>query len=160
MMAGLLGIPQFLAAGSVRPRPGHPDGFRLMARATGALTINRVYCGLVAVGQICVDSARSGFLGGGFWPKGTADQYIFASGFQIAGIVGGDTSGNRWAGDTSSAAFFDSQGRSVGEPVRPIFNFNNRDDLTSWPAAAYVPSDDASQELFNPVLRGRASASQ
>ena len=43
--------------------------------------------------------------------------------------------------------------------MRPIFNSNDPEDLANWPAAAYVPAGDASQELFHPVLRGRASAS-
>ena len=95
----------------MRPRPGNPEGFRLLARASGALTINRVYCGLAAVGQICVDSTGSGAVGGGFWPKGTADQYIFASGFQIAGIVGGDASANPWAGTPAVPPFITPRGR-------------------------------------------------
>ena len=150
-----------LLAGTVRPRPGQRAGFRLLARASGALTINRVYCGLGSSGLVCVDSTNSPFSGGGFWPKGTADQYIFNSGFQLAGIVG-DAPANPWAGDTSSAAFFHPAGGTDGEQVRPIFNYNDPADLANWPAAAYVPEGDASQELFNPVLRQppRASASQ
>ncbi|HKH82862.1 MAG TPA: hypothetical protein VKA25_04175, partial [Gemmatimonadales bacterium] len=157
-MAGLLALPPSLS-GSVRPRPGHRDGFRLLARAFGALTINRVYCGVGATGEVCVDSTQSPFAGGGFWPKGTADQYIFNSGFQIAGKVD-DTPGNPWAGDTSSASFYNPIGAGDGEPVRAVFNSNDPDDLANWPAAANVPIGDASQELFNPILRGQKSASQ
>ena len=157
-MAGLLALPEALA-GTMRPRPGHSAGFRLLARAIGALTINRVYCGLSATGQVCVDSTGSNFQGGGFWPKGTADQYIFSSGFQLAGIVG-DAPGNPWTGDTSSAAFFHPAGFTDGEPVRPVFNYSDPADLAAWPEAANVPMGDASQDLFDPLLRGRQSASQ
>ncbi len=74
---------------SAGPEPGAKKrGFRLFARALGAMTINRIYCGLASAGQICVDSTNSSTIGGGFWPKGTADQYIFNSGLQIAGVIG------------------------------------------------------------------------
>jgi hypothetical protein len=158
-VAGLLALPESAPA-ALRPRPGpRPTGFRLYARALGALTINRVYCGLLAGGAICVDSTASNFAGGGFWPKGTADQYIFSSGFQLAGIIDPDA-GFEWAGDTTGATFFNAAGGSNGEPVRPIFNTTDPADLADWPAAAYVPAGDASEALFNPILRGRRSASQ
>src|SRR5215208_2037583 len=103
-----------------RPRPvlrGSPSGFRLFARAVGALTINRVYCGLRSSGEICADSTGSGFLGGGFWPKGTANQYVFASGLQVAGVVGGHE-GDPWFGDTTAAFFYEAGGKNLnGTPV-------------------------------------------
>jgi hypothetical protein len=157
-IAGLLLSPEPLS-GIARPRPRNSAGFRLLARATGALTINRVYCGVASSGEVCVDSTHSNSVGGGFWPKGTADQYIFNSGFQLAGIVG-EAPGNPWAGDTSSATLFNAAGFTDGEPVRPIFNVNDPADLANWPAAAHVPEGDASQELFSPILRGGLGASQ
>ena len=78
-------------------------------------------------------------MGGGYWPKGTADQYIFASGFQIAGIVG-DASDNPWAGDTSSAAFFNPVGgEATASRCVPSSTLTDPGDLANWPAAAYVP---------------------
>src|SRR5687767_4876509 len=75
----------------VKPKPSATGrGFRLFARSLGAITINRIYCGLATTGEVCVDSTNSSTIGGGFWPKGTADQYVFNSGLQIAGIIGGD----------------------------------------------------------------------
>jgi hypothetical protein len=158
-LVGVLALSD-LAGAAPRPGPERPTRFRLLARAVGALTINRVYCGLSSQGGVCVDSTGSGFAGGGFWPKGTPNQYVFASGFQLAAVVGGTTE-NPWLGDTSSAAFYHPSGGSDGEPVRPVFNSNDPADLAQWPAAAYVPSGDASEDLFNPVLRqDRAVASQ
>jgi hypothetical protein len=152
-------LPATLAA---RPRPGGPSrGFRLLARAVGALTINRVYCGLSAQGSICVDTTGNG-IGGGFWPKGTADQYVFASGFQIAGIIGPDAN-PEWVGDTTAAPFFDPAGAVFGgtEAVGLLYNSSDRDDLAEWPAAARVPDQpNEADELFHPLLRGRPSASQ
>src|SRR5262245_30320275 len=107
---------------SAKPGPGvKPGGFRLFARTLGALTIHRVYCGLTDDGRVCVDSLGSSTVGGGFWPKGTADQYVFNSGLQLAGVIGSD--GGPWAGDTTGAYFFDARGDQLhGEQVEPIFN--------------------------------------
>jgi hypothetical protein len=148
------------SAVSAKPEPGaKPRGFRMFARATGALTINRVYCGLTSTGEVCVDSTNSSTIGGGYWPKGTADQYVFNSGLQIAGIVGAD--GGPWASDTTGAFFFDPKGTTQhGQQVEPIYNASNPDDVANWPQAAFVPQGDAVEEIFNPLLRGRVSASQ
>jgi hypothetical protein len=147
-------------AAEAKPRPGNPNkGFRLFARPLGALVINRIYCGLSSSGEICVDSTNSSTIGGGFWPKGTADQYVFNSGIQVAGLIGPDAN-PEWAGDTTGAQFFSPRGDNVGEEFRPIFNASNPDDVANWPEAAKVPAGDASEELFNPLLRGRVSASQ
>ncbi len=151
-----------LAAGVVeaKPRPGNPNkGFRLFARPLGALVINRIYCGLASDGRICVDSLNSSTIGGGYWPKGTADQYVFNSGIQVAGIIGQDAN-PEWRGDTTGGQLFSPRGDETGEEIRPIFNSSNPDDVTNWPEAGLVPTGDASQELFDPLLRGRVSASQ
>ncbi|HXI19824.1 MAG TPA: hypothetical protein VNH46_01985, partial [Gemmatimonadales bacterium] len=140
-------------AASAEPQPGAPKkGFRLFARALGALTINRVYCGLSSAGQICVDSTNSSTIGGGFWPKGTPDQYIFNTGIQVAGIIG--PNGGPWAGDTVGGFFFDPKGTTEhGEQVEPIYNAQNPADLATWPAAACVPRGDATANLFNDLLQ-------
>ncbi|HEY7634130.1 MAG TPA: hypothetical protein VH763_01175 [Gemmatimonadales bacterium] len=152
-----------------KPKPAAKRNFRLFARALGAFTVNRVLCGLNSDGEVCVDSTNSSTIGGGFWPKGTADQYVFNSGLQIAGIIGSDAN-PEWQGDTTGAFFFDPKGTTQhGEQVEPIYNTNNADDLAfisdpaaSDPAAlaARVPSGDATADLYNPLLRGRSAASQ
>ena len=142
-----------------KPKPGIKRGFRLLARATGALTINRIYCGLTSKGEVCVDSTNSSTIGGGFWPKGTPDQYVFNSGMQVAGIIGPDAN-PEWAGDTTGGQLFSPRGDDHGDEIQPIYNANNPDDVANWPEAALVPQGDATQELFNPVLRGKVSASQ
>jgi hypothetical protein len=157
-------------AAAVKPKPGAgARGFRLFARSLGAITINRIYCGLATTGEVCVDSTNSSTIGGGFWPKGTADQYVFNSGLQIAGIVGAD--GGSWAGDTTGAFFFDPKGTTQhGEQVEPIYNTTNPDDnlfISDTTAscnevcrAAKVPSGDSNADLFFPLLQGRTAASQ
>jgi hypothetical protein len=155
---------------TAKPKPtAKKRSFRLFARALGAFTINRIYCGLNSDGEVCVDSTNSSVIGGGFWPKGTPDQYVFNSGLQIAGVVGSDAN-PEWQGDTTGAFFFDPKGTTQhGEEVEPVYNTTNSDDfaLISDPAAtdpvalaARVPSGDATAELYNPLLRGRAAASQ
>ena len=153
-----------------KPKPGvNSRGFRLFARSLGAITINRIYCGLATTGEVCVDSTNSSTIGGGFWPKGTADQYVFNSGLQIAGVIGAD--GGSWAGDTTGAFFFDPKGTTQhGEQVEPIYNTTNPEDnafISDTTAscndvckAAKVPVGDANQDLFFPLLRGRNAASQ
>ena len=144
---------------AARPRPGKPQGFRLFAKAVGAMTVNRIYCGVSTTGEICVDSLNSSTIGGGFWPKGTADQYVFNSGLQIGGIIGPDAN-PEWAGDTTASQLFSPRGDSHGEEVEKIYNASDPLDVANWPEAAKVPQGDASEELFNPLLRGRVSASQ
>ena len=158
VLAGLLAlvmtamVPSVASAGPEPAAKGR--GFRLFARSLGALTVNRIYCGLSSTGEICVDSTNSSTIGGGYWPKGTPDQYIFNSGLQIAGVIGAD--GGPWADDTTGAFFFDPKGTTQhGEEVRPIFNSSNPADLAAWPEAAIVEGD-----LFDPLLHGRAVASQ
>jgi hypothetical protein len=163
--------PAASAAVEAKPKPGVPGkrGFRLFARTLGALSVNRVLCGLNSDGEVCVDSTNSSTIGGGFWPKGTADQYVFNSGLQIAGIIGGDAN-PEWIGDTTGAFFFDPKGTTQhGEEVEPIYNTNDPDDLAfisdtlnadPVAAAARVPNGDATAELYDPLLRGRPVASQ
>src|SRR5688572_1700195 len=149
-----------ISVAEAKPRPGNPNkGFRLFARPLGALVINRIYCGLSSSGEICVDSTNSSTIGGGFWPKGTADQYVFNSGIQVPGLIGQDAN-PECRGDTTGPQFFSPRGDNVGEEFRPIFNSSNPDDVTNWPEAALVPSGDVNEELFDPLLRGRVSASQ
>ena len=157
------------AAAPAKPKPGAPGkrGFRLFARTLGAMTINRIYCGLNSDGEVCVDSTNSSTIGGGFWPKGTPDQYVFNSGLQIAGVIGDN--GGPWAGDTTGAFFFDPKGTTQhGEEVEPIYNTTDPDDaafigdtLASDPVAlaARVPNGDPQGDLFFPLLRGRTAAS-
>ena len=156
----------FLAAstGSIgwgRPRPGKPGGFRLRARAVGALAVNRVYCGLLSNGSICVDTTGSGRTGGGFWPKGTLDQYVYNSGLQVAGVIGGSGPANPWAGDTAAAFFFNAAGAGTGEEVEPIYDSGKPGDAAAWPEAARVPTEiDEADNLYDPLLRGLTAASQ
>ena len=150
------------ATAAAKPEPGaRPRGFRLFARTLGAMTVNRVYLGLSSSkGNIGVDSTNSSTIGGGFWPKGTGNQFVFNSGLQIAGKV--SNPGGAWDGDVTGAFFFDPKGTTEhGDGVEPIYNFQNPADATAWPEAARVPIEiNEANNFYNPVLRGLASASQ
>ncbi len=170
---GLIGGLMFaLAAAVALPSVAHagPDPeakrsdagrYRLFAGNLGAITINRIYYGLNSRGEVGVDSLNSSTIGGGFWPKGTGNQYMFNSGLQVAGIIQGAKPANPWAGDTTGGMFFDASGlRQHGTSVTELYNATNPVDVANWPQAAYVPQGDASEELFDPLLRGRVTASQ
>ena len=87
----LLGLTVGAATLAARPVPERPRARRalnLFAVTNAVLDVNRVYCGINNLGELCVDPTNSPVLGGGFWPKGTPMQYIFNSGLQLAGRVG------------------------------------------------------------------------
>ena len=73
---------------SAKPAPGRPtkrSGLNLFALTFGVMNVNRIFCGINNIGEVCVDPTNSPVVGGGFWPKGTPDQYVFNSGLQLAG---------------------------------------------------------------------------
>ena len=166
MFVGGLAVALLAADASVasaKPRPGaKPAGFRLFARSLGALTGNRIFCGLnAAKGHVCVDSLGSSTIGGGFWPKGTIGQYVFNSGIQVVGVVDPANAANPWAGDTAGGFFFDPKGTTEnGSGVFPIYNTASPQDVAAWPGAAFVPAPpDPQADLFDPALHGAVKAS-
>lgn len=144
------------------PAARRPTGkYRLFAGNLGAISVNQVVYGFTTVGEIGVDSTGSSTVGGGFWPKGTGNQYMFNSGLEVAGVIQGTKPNNPWAGDTTGGFFFDASGTvQQGSPVTEFQNSNSPIDRANWPQAAFVPQGDFSEDIFDPVLRGRISASQ
>ena len=121
-----------------------------------ALTGNRVFCGVNNVGELCVDPTNSPVVGGGFWPRGTPDQYIFNSGLQVAGIIPASAS-FAWAGDTVGAYFMDGRATQVhGDPLTALFDSRDSIDLATWPVAAMV--QDTS--IFGARYLGRSAVSE
>jgi len=159
LLAVLMGVTPTVAG--AKPRPGKPNsGFRLLARSLAAITANRVYCGLnSSKGQVCVDSTGATVAGGGFWPKGTIDQYVFGSGIEVAGIIG-DEANPEWRGNISGGFFEDPKGTTEnGREVQPVFNSNDPQDAAAWPAAAFIPSPpDPSADLYAEALHGKLKA--
>jgi hypothetical protein len=150
----LLTVAAFALASVVAAKPAPRPGRRalnLFATSGLLLEANRIQCGLDNTGQVCVAFSGSPVGGGGFWPKGTPDQYIFNSGLQLAGIVD-PAAPFSWAGDTAGAFFFDPRGdQQSGDPLGQIYNSLDPADLNAWPTAAVVR--DAS--VYNDVLLGQ-----
>jgi hypothetical protein len=144
-----------------KPRPGKPGGFRLFSAAQLIFTANRVQCRVFATGQMCATGSST--VGGGIWPRGTADQYIFGSGINLAGIVDNalPKSLNGFSGDTAGAFLNNtSSSSSDAEALQGVFNSNDPADVAAWPDAALVPQGDASADFFDPNLQGKVAASQ
>ncbi len=152
----LLGIAALVgtSVASARPAPDRarrPRALNLFASSGLLLEANRVACGIDNVGQVCVAFSGSPVGGGGFWPKGTPDQYIFNSGLQLAAVVD-PAAGFAWAGDTAGTWFFDPRGdQAGGDPLGSIYNSLDPADLAAWPNGAMVR--DAS--IYNSVLLGQ-----
>ena len=91
LLAGL-GLAAFsigLVPGSAAALPSLPSArqpFKLFARAISFINVNRVYMGINSTGQIGVDSAGRGNVQGGYWPRGSADNYVYAAGFGFDGL--------------------------------------------------------------------------
>ena len=91
----------------------------------------------------------------GFWPYGTADQYIFSSGLQVAALIP-TGAGFAWAGDTTGAYFWDARGdQRSAAPIIAVFNSLDTADVASWPSSANIR--DAT--TFDARLLGRSTVS-
>ncbi len=154
--------------GTALALPGNPSAFgtkssyKLFSRLISYINVNRVYMGVNTLGEIAVDSAGRGTTQGGFWPRGTPDNYVFNSGMQVAGVVAGVKSAtNPWGGDTTGGWFFDGAGGRVEtEAVTPAYQAFNTADAANWPAQAFVPQGDAVANIYAQPLQGLISASQ
>ena len=155
----LLGLTVGAATLAARPVPERPRARRalnLFAVTNAVLDVNRVYCGINNLGELCVDPTNSPVLGGGFWPKGTPMQYIFNSGLQLAGRVD-PGAGFAWAGDTIGAFFFDARGTQVqGDAITLVYNSLDGQDAAAWPNGAVVRDTS----LYHPSLIGLDNISQ
>jgi len=134
------------------------SGFNMLRSAsTWVLRANKVECGLWNAGEVCVDIFGSPTGGGGNWPQGTPNQYIFNSGLQIAGIIPYDSPFTQWAGDTIGAYYFDARGTQPhAEAVTDIYSSLTAADVADWPNGAYVRDPS----VYNPALLGRKFISQ
>lgn len=123
--------------------------FNLSSGASTVLQANLVQCGVNNTGDVCTDVFNSPTGGGGYWPSGTTNQYIFNSGLQIAGI--NSTTAGPWARDTVGAYFFDASGtQAQGANLTEVLNSLIPQDLANWPEGA-IASDTS---IFNAALIG------
>ena len=148
-------VPRPAAAAPGPSRPSRPHGVNLFASALGIVNGNRVFCLIDNVGDVCTGGQTS-FIGGGFWPKGSSDEYIFNSGLEIAGVIPADGR-FAWSGDTVGAWFMDPRGdQEDGAPITPVFNSLDPADLAAWPEGAVV-RDTA---IYSGVIQDRKTVSQ
>lgn len=155
-LAGLILIAS-IAVGQEKRAAAHDSrgDLTLFAAPYAILQGNEFQCNIVNSGDTCAKVFNTPLGGGGFWPRGTPNQYIFNTGIQIAGIVGPD--GGPWAGDTTGAFFFDPRGTQYsGTSLTNVHDATNPDDLADWPAEARVADDD----LFRSSDIGRAAISE
>jgi hypothetical protein len=139
---------------SPRERARRQGGFDLGALTLAVFNVNRVFCTVDNIGDVCLDPRT--FSSGGFWPKGTPNDYIYNSGLQVAGMIPEDA-GFEWAGDTVGVFFVDLRaGRGEGDAVSLVFNSIDLDDFGNWPDQAIV-RDTAT---YNDVLIGLKSVAQ
>jgi hypothetical protein len=144
--------------GSRRPAAQRQrTAFRLFQGSSiASLEVNRAYCGITQDGQVCTDVTGSPVLGGGSWPRGTPDQYIFQTGVQVAGIID-PSAGFEWAGDTVGAWAVDTRGPGEHtQGLTGIYNSLNATDLANWPSAAVVRDTT----IYNDALIGLSTISQ
>jgi len=157
LVVGATGATSVVAAKPVKP--SRPRAMNLFSSAGYLFEVNRQQCGLLNTGVVCAAFAGSPVGGGGFWPKGTPDQYIFWSGLQMAGIVS-RTSGFAWAGDTSGAYFVDFRGdQQAGNPLSLIFSRLVPQDVAAWNTTAPTKTV-LDTSIYNPVLIGSDAISQ
>src|SRR5258705_8484874 len=124
---------------AAKPGPERPirrRALNLFAVTNAVLNVNRVFCGINNLGELCVDPTNSPVIGGGFWPKGTPDQYIFNSGLQLAGVIP-STAGFSWAGDIVGAFFFSHRGTQVqSDAVTVVCKLPDPSYSFAWPHSA------------------------
>src|SRR2546422_6925164 len=125
-------------AGPAPNRGARRRGANLFALVFGVMNVNRWFCGINNIGELCVDPNNSPVVGGGFWPKGTPDQYVFNSGLQLAGVIS-PTAGFSWQGDTVGAFFMDPRGdQAQGDPITLVYSSLDPADAGAWPNGAFV----------------------
>jgi hypothetical protein len=147
------------SAASAKPAPNRAakrSGANLFALTFGVMNVNRIFCGINNIGELCVDPTNSPVVGGGFWPKGTPDQYIFNSGLQLAGTIP-TNAGFAWAGDTIGAFFMDPRGdQAEGDPITLVYNSLDPNDASGWPNGGFVRDTS----IFAKVLVDAAAGGQ
>ena len=165
--AAALLLAACLAPGRAAAQSSGPVSPKASALAAGLFTgsfaaslSNRVAYNVNARGEFGLERCCD-FGDRGVWPRGTFNQYIYNSGLQVSGIIGGSRAMNPWAGDTTAGMFFDASGlRQHGTGVTEVFNALLPADAERWPDAARVPSVGQAAEWYETARRGGVSASE
>ncbi len=162
LSAALLGFVATVrpaAAAPPWPAPRTPPVHLLASLNVITYAPNRTVDGFSSAGVFGIDTSGAGVAQGGFWPRGTRDNYIWQSGLELAGVIGGDRGSNPWAGDTVSAKCADLFGdQRHCEAVSDLL-LSTSVDSADWPDLARVPAGDSAAALFDPSLQGQIAAS-
>jgi len=117
-----------------RLRQRSPFNMAAAGETQFTLNINNWLCGINDQGQNCVNTFGSTTGGGGFWPIGTTNQYIFDFGLQIAArdpINPGRFVAMHCFNVSATQASCTPSGQG-------IFHSDNPADLEAWPEACYL----------------------
>jgi hypothetical protein len=148
-----------LGAPGAAAKPVRPRAPSLFAAAGYLFQVNNQQCGLTNAGTVCVAFAGSPVGGGGFWPKGTPDQYIFNSGLQFAGIIKNSPFPHLGGSDTVGAFFFDPRGdQGMGSGLSLVFSRLEPNDVAAWSSPPTKTVLDPN--IYNSVLIGSDAISQ
>ncbi|HET9984840.1 MAG TPA: T9SS type A sorting domain-containing protein [Longimicrobiales bacterium] len=134
LLAAALGLS---AQGTTREkyalRQQQRSAFNLSAESDFAYNVNNWLCGLNNRGEICTNTFGSTTGGGGFWPAGTGNQYVFQAGLQFAAR-------DPLNPNNFNAAFCFNVGASNAscKALGSIYHSDNAEDLANWPDACYL----------------------
>ena len=107
------------------------------------LNVNNWLCGLRSDGSICTNTFGSTTGGGGFWPIGTTNQYVFLAGLQIAARDPVDPSGF-----VAAHCFNVSATNAQCGALDGIYHSDAPDDIANWPATCQLANPQTG-ELVN-----------
>ena len=123
---------------------------------------NELVCLVLNTGDVC----HANWPSFGYWPRGTANLYVYGAGLVVAGIVD-ESAFFSWAGDTVPARFFDIVGTSEhGTPVTNVYSSEHAQDLAAWPVAGsiqnfpFATGTIVDEDLFSPIHLGDEVASE
>ncbi|HET9985839.1 MAG TPA: hypothetical protein VFQ38_19730 [Longimicrobiales bacterium] len=120
------------------------SAFNLGAEDNFTYNVNNWLCGDNNRGEICTNTFGSTTGGGGYWPAGTGNQYVFSAGLQWAARDPLDPT--KFA---AAFCFNVGAGNEACRGLSPVYHSDSPDDLANWPDACY---------LYNPQTGERVQA--
>lgn len=120
------------------------SAFNLGAEENFTYNVNNWLCGDNNRGEICTNTFGSTTGGGGYWPAGTGNQYVFSAGLQWAARDPLDPT--KFA---AAFCFNVGAGNAACRGLSPVYHSDSPEDLANWPDACY---------LYNPQTGERVQA--
>ena len=133
------------------------SGPSLAAFETRITTGNRIEFNMANNGYLAVDPNRGSITPGGFWPSGSEDAYIFASGLHVMGVI--DSDGDGIASDiVETQLVFDSEWREgratddADDQDSRLFFSTSQTDLDEWPQEFMVLDDNQASTTYGQMV--------